>query len=122
MFQGFKDVSLKKKVYIIFGVLIASAVIGILMGQIFFQRVQVGGKFYAQIERNMVIADDIAKLRVNLTLVRAHLLTMMLEDPWSELYSRRRYLYWFSRGDCKVPVFIHNLANSNGLAEIKGNG
>ena len=85
MFQGFKDVSLKKKVYIIFGVLIASAVIGILMGQIFFQRVQVGGKFYAQIERNMVIADDIAKLRVNLTLVRAHLLTMMLEKDKEKL-------------------------------------
>ncbi|MCL5237507.1 MAG: methyl-accepting chemotaxis protein [Nitrospirae bacterium] len=85
MFQGFKDMSLKKKVYIIFGVLIASAVIGILVGQISFQRVQVGGKFYAQIERDMVIADDIAKLRVNLTLVRAHLLTMMLEKDKEKL-------------------------------------
>lgn len=73
------DMSIRKKLYVIFGILIVGAIAGVSIGLIAFERVQVGGKVYAQIERNMQAADDIAKLRVNLTLVRARLLTMMIE-------------------------------------------
>lgn len=85
MFQGFKDVSLKKKVYIVFGALIGFAVIGISTGLIFFNRVQVGGDAYAQIEKSMIVADDIARMRYNLTLVRSKLLSMMIEKDREEL-------------------------------------
>ena len=79
MFQKFKDMSLKKKLYIVFGALIGFAVIGISIGQIFFNRVQVGGDAYAQIEKSMIVADDIARLRYNLTLVHSKLLSMIIE-------------------------------------------
>ncbi|MBI3592716.1 MAG: MCP four helix bundle domain-containing protein, partial [Nitrospirae bacterium] len=85
MFRWFKDMSLKKKLYIVFGILIAVTVIGIVIGQIVFSRVQIGGRFYAQIEQNMIVADDVAKLRVNMTLVRSRLLTMMIEKDKDEL-------------------------------------
>jgi len=79
MVRWFRDMSIKKKLYLVFGAMALGAIGGIIVGQITFARVQVGGKIYGAIERNMGIADDIAKLRVNLTLVRARLLTMMIE-------------------------------------------
>ncbi|MEW6739434.1 MAG: methyl-accepting chemotaxis protein [Nitrospirota bacterium] len=85
MFQKFKDMSLKKKLYIVFGALIGFAVIGISIGQIFFNRVQVGGDAYAQIEKSMIVADDIARQRYNLTLVRSKLLSMMIEKDREKL-------------------------------------
>ncbi len=80
MFKWFNDMSLKRKLYHIFGVMMVATIGGIIIGQITFARVQVGGKVYAAIEKNMQIADDLAKIRVNLTLVRTRLVTMLLED------------------------------------------
>jgi CHASE3 domain sensor protein len=84
-----KDLSLQKKVYFAMGLIIAGVIIGVIIGQVSFARVQVGGAVYSRIERNMKIADDIAKLRVNLTLVRARLLTLMLEKDREKMESHK---------------------------------
>ncbi|MBI5213229.1 MAG: methyl-accepting chemotaxis protein [Nitrospirae bacterium] len=85
MFKRLNDMSLKKKLYIISGVMVGATIIGLTIGQISFERVQVGGKAYAQIEKSMIVADDIARLRYNLTLVRANILTMMIEKDRENL-------------------------------------
>jgi methyl-accepting chemotaxis protein len=74
------NMNLKKKLYIIFGVIIVATALGIGVGVSAFSRVQVGGKTYGVIERNMLIADNIAKLRADLAFVRTTLLTMIIDD------------------------------------------
>ncbi len=74
------NMNLKKKLYLIFGVIIVSTALGIIIGVSAFSQVQVGGKTYGMIERNMLIADNVAKLRANLAFVRTTLLTMMIDD------------------------------------------
>src|SRR5271169_2578381 len=74
------NMNLKKKLYIIFGIIIVATTLGIIVGVSAFARVQVGGKTYSGIERNMLIADNIAKLRANLAFVRTTLLTMIIDD------------------------------------------
>ncbi|HET6514297.1 MAG TPA: methyl-accepting chemotaxis protein [Thermodesulfovibrionales bacterium] len=82
MIHVLRDMGLRKKLYGLFGLLIVTAAIFVVSVLIAFTRVQVGGTVYAQIEQNMQTADDIAKARVNFTLTKATLLTMMLEkDP-----------------------------------------
>ena len=72
--------SLKKKLSIIFGVLILGTLMGVTIGVTAFSRVQVGGKAYGVIEQNMLVADNIAKLRANMAFSRAALLSMIIED------------------------------------------
>lgn len=74
------NMNLKKKMHIIFGVIIVATALGIVIGVSAFSRVQVGGKTYGVIERDMLIADNIAKLRANLAFVRTTLLTMIIDD------------------------------------------
>lgn len=44
MFRQFVDMSLREKLYIIFGAMIIANVAGITIGQIVFARMQVGGR------------------------------------------------------------------------------
>jgi methyl-accepting chemotaxis protein len=84
------NMNLKKKLYIIFGIIIVATSLGIIIGVSAFSRVQVGGKTYGTIERNMLIADNIAKLRANLAFVRTTLLTMIIDDDAARQESSRQ--------------------------------
>jgi methyl-accepting chemotaxis protein len=74
------NMNLKNKLYVVFGISIVAILIGVTFGVASFSRVQVGGKVYREIEQNMLIADNIAKLRANLSFVRAALLNLVIED------------------------------------------
>jgi len=81
MFKSFiYNMNLKKKVYLIFGIIIAATTMGIAIGVTAFSRVQVGGTAYGMIEENMLVADNIAKMRANLAFIRTSLLTMIIEN------------------------------------------
>ncbi len=80
MFKSFiYNLNLKKKVYLIFGIIIVATTIGIAVGVTAFSRVQVGGKAYGMIEENMLVADNIAKMRANVAFIRMSLLTMIID-------------------------------------------
>ncbi len=115
MIQQFKDMSLKKKLYIVFGALIAFAVIGISIGQVFFNRVQVGGDAYAQIEKNMIVADDIARQRYNLTLVRSKLLSMMIEKDREKLEDIKDDIEDMTK---RIDELFDKIAKSLGAANL----
>lgn len=78
--SGFYDMNLKKKIHLMFTGLAVATLIGLTIGLTSFMRIKVGGNAYSAIERNLQMADDVAKLRANLAFVRAALLTMMIED------------------------------------------
>jgi methyl-accepting chemotaxis protein len=81
MFKSFIfNMNLKKKVYLIFAIIIAATTMGIAIGVTAFSRVQVGGTAYGMIEENMLVADNIAKIRANLAFIRTSLLTMIIEN------------------------------------------
>ncbi|NTW58631.1 MAG: HAMP domain-containing protein [Nitrospirae bacterium] len=75
-----RDMNLKKKIYLLFGALVITTIIGLVLGQVSYIRVKVGGPVYTEIERDLQMADDVAKLRANLAFVRASLLTMIIEE------------------------------------------
>ncbi len=80
MFKSFiYNLNLRKKVYLIFGIIIVATTIGIAVGVTAFSRVQVGGKAYGMIEENMLVADNIAKMRANVAFIRMSLLTMIID-------------------------------------------
>lgn len=68
--KWFYNMSLKKKFYSVFGVIILGSIIGIAIGQFVFARVQVGGKYFNGIELKRDGSEDIARIRMNLNLVR----------------------------------------------------
>ena len=74
------DMNLKKKINLLFGALVVATVIGLIIGQVSYVRVKVGGPIYSSIERDLQMADDAAKLRANLAFIRASLLTMIIEE------------------------------------------
>jgi methyl-accepting chemotaxis protein len=79
MLDWINNMSLKKKLYLIFGFMIASSVCGIIIGQITLARVQVGGKIYTDIAREMKAAGDIEKLMLNINLARGRAAALMAE-------------------------------------------
>ena len=79
MFKWLGDLGLKKKLYLIFGIMVGAAVTGIIIGQITFARVQVGGTIYSNIVHNMQTAHDITVLKLNINLARGRTATMMAE-------------------------------------------
>jgi methyl-accepting chemotaxis protein len=72
--------NLKKKTNVFYGAIVTATVIGLILGQVSYVRVKVGGPVYRTIERDLQMADDVAKLRANLAFVRASLLTMIIEE------------------------------------------
>jgi methyl-accepting chemotaxis protein len=72
--------NLKKKINLLFGAIVIATVIGLILGQVSYIKVKVGGPVYSVIERDLQMADDVAKLRANLAFVRASLLTMIIEE------------------------------------------
>lgn len=78
--RKFNDLNLKKKINLLFSALALTTVLGLIIGQMSYIRVKVGGPVYNSIEQDLQMADDVAKLRANLAFVRASLLTMILEE------------------------------------------
>jgi methyl-accepting chemotaxis protein len=78
--QKFNDMNLKKKINLLFGALALATVLGLIIGQLSYIRVKIGGVVYNSIEQDLQMADDVAKLRANLAFVRASLLTMIIEE------------------------------------------
>jgi len=77
--QWFYDLGIRKKLYLIFGSIIAATVVGIIIGQVSFSRVQVGGKLYRGIELKRDGIDLLAEIADNMHLIRGHLYAMTLE-------------------------------------------
>jgi len=120
MFARLRDMSLKRKLNIIIGLLIGGTIMGIIVGQLTFARVQVGGAVYSRIERNMDIADNVAKLRVNLTLVRSRLLTMMLEKDREKLESHKEAIDGLTSRIEELFDSIERLSKENNLTDVMG--
>lgn len=70
MFKWFYNMSLKKKFYSVFGLIIAGSIIGIAIGQFAFAKVQVGGKDFKGIELKRDGSEDLARIRMNINLLR----------------------------------------------------
>ncbi|MGC2061470.1 MAG: methyl-accepting chemotaxis protein [Thermodesulfovibrionales bacterium] len=80
MLTWFQDMSLKAKLYLIFGMIVSVAIIGIIIGQVTFTQVQVGGVAYSAIIRNIETAQNMELLRLNINLARGRVATMMAEN------------------------------------------
>lgn len=68
--KWFYNLGLKKKFQAVFGLIIIGTILGIAIGQLAFQRVQIGGKYFKGIELKRDIVDDLARVRMNLNLIR----------------------------------------------------
>lgn len=68
--KWFYNMSLKKKFYSVFGLIILGSMIGIAIGQFVFARVQVGGKYFKGIELKRDASEDLARIRMNINLLR----------------------------------------------------
>ncbi|MFZ6008425.1 MAG: methyl-accepting chemotaxis protein, partial [Nitrospirota bacterium] len=75
--KWFYNMSLKKKFYSVFGVIILGSIIGIAIGQFVFARVQVGGKYFKGIELKRDGSEDLARIRMNLNLVRGQAYSLL---------------------------------------------
>lgn len=68
--KWFYNMSLKKKFYSVFGLIIIGSIIGITIGQFVFARVQVGGKYFKGIELKRDASEDLARIRMNINLLK----------------------------------------------------
>ncbi len=80
MLTWFQDMSLRAKLYLIFGIIVGVAIAGVIIGQVTFTRVQVGGGAYASIIRNIETAQNMELLRLNISLARGRVAAMMTES------------------------------------------
>ena len=80
MLSSFSHLRLQEKLYWIFGCITFFTLVGLIFGQVTYMRIKVGGSEYETIEKHMLVADDIAKLRANLSFLQTTLLTMTIED------------------------------------------
>ncbi len=64
------NLSLKKKFVLLFGFIVVVTVLSILIGTLSFERTKVGGRFYKGIELKRDAIDEIARIRMNVNLVR----------------------------------------------------
>lgn len=81
MRRYWNSLGFQKKVYIIFGVVIIAIVVGIAYGQFAFHYVQVGGSYYRGITAKRSLIDDIARIRMNVNMVKASLFeTTLMQD------------------------------------------
>lgn len=71
MLRWFYNMGLSKKFYSTFGVIIFCSMIGIAVGQVVFTKVQIGGRYFKGIELKKDAVDDIARIRMNLNLMRS---------------------------------------------------
>lgn len=77
--KWFYNISLKKKFYLIFGVIIIGSIMGIAIGQLVFMKVQIGGRYFKGIELKRDAVDDLARIRMNLNLVKGISYTQVLK-------------------------------------------
>lgn len=77
--------SLRKKLFMMVGIIIFALVFSIVLGQFIIQRVQIGGKNYNGIALKTAYVDDLARSRVNLTLLNSIIKSQILEYDESTL-------------------------------------
>ncbi len=70
MLKRFYNLSLRKKLYLIFGIIIAAIVAGIGIGQWAFLRVQIGGSEYAGIDFKRNAIDEMTTIKMNIGIIR----------------------------------------------------
>jgi len=78
--KWFNDASLKTKFAFIFGGIIVGAFIAIAFGQWAFARVQVGGRYFSGIELKRDAVDELARIRMNLNMVRVLYYDFVVDD------------------------------------------
>ncbi|MBI5142209.1 MAG: methyl-accepting chemotaxis protein [Nitrospirae bacterium] len=78
--KWFDDASLKTKFSFIFGGIIIGAFIAIAFGQWAFARVQVGGRYFSGIELKRDAVDELARIRMNLNMVRVLYYDYVVDD------------------------------------------
>lgn len=78
--KWFYDASLKTKFSFIFGGIIVGAFIAIAFGQWAFARVQVGGRYFSGIELKRDAVDELARIRMNLNMVRVLYYDFVVDD------------------------------------------
>ncbi|RMG75235.1 MAG: methyl-accepting chemotaxis protein [Nitrospirae bacterium] len=71
MINWFYNLSIRRKFTFIFGLIISFIFLGIITGQWAFQRVKVGGSLYKGIDMTRNAIDDIARIRMNVNLIRS---------------------------------------------------
>jgi hypothetical protein len=113
------NIGLKTKLYIIFGIIIAATAAGISIGVTSFSRVQVGGKAYGVIEQNMLVADNIAKLRANLAFIRMAQLAMIIEDSDGRRQNLREDVEALTERVDEIFGVIDGQVAASGQADVK---
>lgn len=70
MTRFLRNISLKKKFILLFGFIVVVAVFTIVVGTISLEKVKVGGRFYKGIKLKRDAIDELARIRMNVNLVR----------------------------------------------------
>lgn len=83
--QWFYDLSIRKKLYVIFGVIVVGTIVGVAVGQYSFARVQVGGKLYRGIELKKNSIDLVSEMRGRLSVIRGDLYSQVLKYDEAEI-------------------------------------
>jgi len=83
--EWFNGMSLRKKLFLLVGLIIFALVFSIVLGQFIIKRVQIGGRIYSGIELKTAYIDDLARARVNLNLLNSILKSQILEYDESTL-------------------------------------
>ncbi len=70
MIRFLRNISLKKKFILLFGFVVVATVFTIVAGTISLEKTKVGGRFYKGIELKRDAIDELARIRMNVNLVR----------------------------------------------------
>ena len=82
MKEWFDRLSLRVKIFLVVGFVALSMVSSVVIAQLIIQRVQIGGRLYNGIEHKMEYIDNIARTRLNLSILNSILKGQILEyDP-----------------------------------------
>ncbi len=85
----FYNVKIKNKFLIIFGSIILSIVIGLVLLHVSFEHIQVGGSYYKGISIKTETIDEIARTRMNINLIRSMIYSLYIfqDHSYSETIS-----------------------------------
>jgi methyl-accepting chemotaxis protein len=83
--QWFYDLSIRKKLYVIFGAIVVGTIVGVAVGQYSFSRVTVGGKLYRGIELKKDSIDLVSEMRGRLSVIRGDLYSQVLKYDEGEI-------------------------------------
>lgn len=70
MIRLLRNISLKKKFILLFGFVVTVTILTIVVGTVSLERTKVGGRFYKGIELKRDAIDELARIRMNVNLIR----------------------------------------------------